>query len=379
MKRTGLYSCFIILFALITACSMNGENNAIPEEELGRIQHLANNDPQDEQIKEVDELPDLLAHFIDAGQGEAVLLETEEFNILIDAGRHDDTAVIDFLHDRDIEELDLFIGSNVHDDHIGQLPEILEELIVHEVWMNGDAETTETFERALDAIQSSGAVYHEPKAGDSTLLERGQLSVLHPEQLGEHKSNNSLVVKFNYGDVSMLFTGDLDEDAEGELVSREMDLSSHILKVADHGSNRSSSESFLQEVQPEIAIYSAGEGNSHGHPHEEALQRLTATGADVYGTDTDGVVTVYTNGRDYVVRTGDGAKGPESLCEAGQVAVNNANAKELQEISHIGPERAEQMIDLRPFSSYNDLMQIEGIGERRLEQIESENSVCFIE
>ena len=109
-------------------------------------------------------------------------------------------------------------------------------------------------------------------------------------------NDNSLVLRLTYGDKSFLFTGDMEREAENDLLDSGVKLSSDVLKVGHHGSSTSTSYRFLYEVSPEIAVISCGEDNSYGHPHEEVLSRLSDADVTVYRTDLDGSVVLFCDG-----------------------------------------------------------------------------------
>ncbi|MFH0729367.1 MAG: hypothetical protein V2B19_23890 [Pseudomonadota bacterium] len=120
-------------------------------------------------------------------------------------------------------------------------------------------------------------------------------------------NNNSVVLRLVFGKVSFLFTGDAQADAESSmLISSVSPVKATILKVGHHGSRTASSPAFLSVVQPEVAVYSAGAGNSYGHPHPETMAALLAVGATIYGTDVNGPVVVTTDGITYKVEAAKG-------------------------------------------------------------------------
>jgi competence protein ComEC len=267
-----------------------------------------------------------------------------------------------------------------------------------EVWMSGDSHSTFTFERALDAILASGAAYHEPRLGEVYQMGSMQVEVLHPEQLTGELNDDSIVLRITFGQVAFLFPGDAEAAAEAAMVARPFDLGAQILQLGHHGSYTSSSLAFLQTVQPEVVIYSAGRGNSYGHPHTEVIERVTGLGIPLYGTDRDGTIQVVTDGLSYHVITADGqplsdspamqpaptptpgAEPPvlvvEEGCRPGQINVNSADRAELGRIIHIGPQRAGQILRLRPFTSVDDLIRINGIGPVRLREIKEQGLAC---
>jgi competence protein ComEC len=328
----------------------------------------------------------LRAHFINVGQGDATLLEGEGFAILIDAGRHTGDEVVPYLQTVGIQELDLLIGTHPHADHIGQFPQVLAALPVKEVWLSGDPHTTLTFERALDAIAASDAGYHEPRAGETYTIGPVQIEVVNPADLTGHFHEGSISIRISYGGVRFIFTGDAETPTEQAMIDRGHALEAQVLQLGHHGSRTSTTAVFLEAVQPEVAIYSAGEGNSYGHPHQEVIDRLAGLNIPVYGTDIHGTIVVSTDGAAYQVLTEREGTLPTvdtrtptpvpAGCRLGQMNVNTATATELIAIIHISTARAEELVDLRPFTSVDDLTRISGIGSARVVDIKEQDLAC---
>lgn len=243
------------------------------------------------------------AHFIDVGQGDATLLMGPDFTVLIDTGRHDREDVVPYLKEAGVEKLDLLVGTHPHADHIGQMDEVLRQFPVKEVWMSGAEHTSRTFERAIEAIAASEASYYEPRAGEQFQIGSLLLEVLHPETLPQDLNNGSIVIRAIYGDVIFLFMGDAEKPAEEEILLRDHNIQAHILHVGHHASSTSSHKAFVEAVDPEVAIYSAGQDNEYGHPHREVLALFEELNIPVYGTDRHGTIIVQTDGTSYGVET----------------------------------------------------------------------------
>jgi len=248
-----------------------------------------------------DALEEALVYFFDVGQADATLFLGPDFTVLIDAGDYRRNDVVPHLDSVGVTELDLLIGTHPHADHIGQFPQVLESFPVGEVWMSGDLHTTRTFERAIDAILASDADYHEPRAGE--VFEFGTLliEVLNPHQITGDFHEGSISVRMTYGELSFVFTGDAETHTEQAMIDRGHNLEAQVLHLGHHGSRTSSGSAFLDAVSPDIAIYSAGEGNQYGHPHVEVVERVAAMGISLYGTDIHGTVVVVTDGVTYSV------------------------------------------------------------------------------
>lgn len=329
-------------------------------------------------------LAPITVHFIDVGQGDATLVLGPDFTLLVDAGRHDRSDVVPYLRQVGVDSLDLLVGTHPHADHIGQFPQVLAEFPVREVWLSGDLTTTRTFERAIDAILESGAGYHEPRAGEVFEFGEGsrlRVEIVHPTEVGGDLNNGSIGMRFVYGAIAILLTGDAEAAAEEEMLRRGRALQANILHLGHHGSSTSTSAIFLDQVQPEVAVYSAGAENSYGHPHRETLQALAERGIAVYGTDVHGSIRVTTDGASYIIETDrmDGPLAPSPVvagCGPGQVDINTAGEVELTAIVHIGGARARAIIEQRPFGSLDDLGRVSGIGPARLKEIKEQGIAC---
>lgn len=343
---------------------------------------------------------EIAVHFLDVGQGDATLIVAPDATMLIDTGRHDRSDVVPALRSLGVESLDVVAITHAHADHIGQLDSVLGSFEVAEVWMSGTPHTTETFDRAITAIERSSTGYEEPRAGDTTTVGSLTVEILNPTGLTNDIDTDMIAMRVTYGSVSFLFTGDLDAAGEAAVLARHGGvLPATVYQVGHHGSNTSTSLGWLAAVQPEVAIYSASATNQYGHPHAEVVQRLTAAGIDVYGTPTHGTVTVTTDGVTFRVSTGQAtapiapiapapvpatpaptpvpvAPPSASGCQPGQVDINSAGFEALQLIIHIGPARAQEMLAIRPFSSVNSMERIDGIGPARLADIKEEGIAC---
>ena len=361
--------------------------------------------PVDEGNASIQTTGDMLVHFIDVGQGDSILIETTSGNVLVDAGNWNGRAVIDYLNDRGISHIDLMIATHPDADHIGQMPLILEALTVDEVWMNGVESTSKTFENTINLILEKDIVYYEPEVGDGIDFGDVAIDVLGPITRTNDANKDSIVTQVTHGAVEVMLTGDAGVKEEASLINRFGDrLVSDILKLGHHGSNTSTSQAFLDAVNPEAVIISASENNSYGHPHEEVVERLVTAGVDVYQTSQHGDVVFKSDGanielidaNDYpttpVVPSNESttttppvaspvpdvseektsASKENSTC----VDINTASKEQLMTIIHIGDERADQLMQLRPFDSVDQLTRIKGIAAGRLKDIKAENIAC---
>ena len=319
-------------------------------------------------------------HFIDVGQADAVLIQTEEGHAALYDGGLDDGRALGYLERIGVEHLNLLIASHNHADHIGGFPAIIERYEPPYYMDNGIEHTTRTYERVLDALEEADTQLLEPEARTITLGEVRLHIVPPPGRAAWGHNNNSVGVIVEYGAFRASLTG----DAEPELFEwwrenhREAFLAVHVHKASHHGSANGDDVMSMEMLEPETVVISCGAGNRYGHPHDEALALYAARGADVYRTDQHGTVRVKAN-PDGTYEISPAREGDAS--EFVGIDINTASAEELQDIIHIGPAYAEQIIELRqvrPFTSLDELTRVQGIGEGRLADIR-EQGLAYVE
>lgn len=245
----------------------------------------------------------LEVHFIDIGQGDATLIVYDDFHILIDGGNNgSETILLDYLQQVGVDDLEMVIATHPDADHIGGLPEVLEKYRVHLIIDSGEPHTSQTYKaylKQVQAQQAAGAQYLEDDDLMFYLADDITLEIIETGDDNGDRNNNSVVAKLSYGDIDFLFTGDMESSTEQKILAR--DLEAEILKAGHHGSKTSSSLAFLQEVQPEVVVISAGKNNSYGHPHQTLLDRLYRYTDEIYVTYEMGTIIVSTDGEGYEI------------------------------------------------------------------------------
>jgi competence protein ComEC len=245
----------------------------------------------------------LTVHFIDVGQGDAILIDSGDTDILVDGGRTS-ASVLAYLQGQGIADIDLLVATHPDADHIGGLTDVLAQYQVNEIWVNGDTATSQTYQDFAAAVTAEGATVREPTRGYFTQMDGLSIDVLNPTSQRTGDSNeDSVVFRLVCGEVSVLLTGDATSDSEASMLAAGLTLDSDVLKVAHHGSRYSTSTPFLAAVTPEDAVISVGAGNTYGHPHQETLDRLAAHGVTVYRTDEDGTVVLTSDCNTYSIMT----------------------------------------------------------------------------
>jgi len=250
----------------------------------------------------------LSVHFIDVGQGDSILIKSDNVVILIDGGpRSAGEKIVSYLKKAGISGIDLIIATHPHEDHIGGLIRVMEEFPVKEVMDPAVVHTTKTFENYLKTIDRKNIKFTEARAGTQRTYKNVKLEILHPASpSSSHLNNASVVAKLAFGSVSFLFTGDAEKEAEQEMLSRKESLKADILKVSHHGSRTSTTEEFLRAVSPKTAVIMCGAGNRYGHPHKETPEKLEKAGVKVYRTDLHGDIIITTDGDRFNIKKGQG-------------------------------------------------------------------------
>jgi competence protein ComEC len=252
---------------------------------------------------------------LDVDQGQAVaVISPGGQAALIDAGRSQarvEDELAPYLRSLGVNSLEYLILSHPDQDHVGGMPAVL-ELFDVATWVDpGIPTTNQTYGASVEMVldQDIDAV----RARQGEVLNLGdavRIELLWPQDDfirsdGEPDSNeNSAVVRITFAGVSILVPGDLETRGEAALVEQlAEDLQSDVLIVGHHGSNSSSGAAFLDAVDPEVAIISAGENNPYGHPHDEVLQRLRFRGIEIYRTDLDGTINIVISNGDFAIET----------------------------------------------------------------------------
>jgi len=283
-------------------------------------------------------------YFLDVGQGDAILIDMGELEVLIDGGPG--AAVADLLMPYVDGALEMIFLTHAHTDHYGGLDDVLEHFQVLEVLTSQHHPSKTTYNAFLADVAAEGAIRTEVSRGDTVTIGGALLHVLHPLMIGSEENPNSLVLQLSYGEIDFLFTGDLEESAEHELVLAGVLQDIDILKVAHHGSRYGSTQAFLDLVKPEIAIYSAGAGNGYGHPHGETLQRLEATGAAVYGTDVCGTIRVSCTPSDYSIEPDCALATPETPASPEPISTASTLLITEVEVNPAGSDSGAEWIEL---------------------------------
>ena len=293
----------LLITSLLTGCGTQNAAN----------QPAAQNE---EKAASADKNKELTVTMLDVGQGDAILIKTAEQTVLIDTSDLDEQEKLRAeLKKAQVKRIDKLILTHPHADHIGGVEGVvLKDYEVGEVYDNGMPSKSKMYLRYMKIIKQRNIPRHALTAGEVLNFGGGvSFKVLSPpkevvekgsKSTDNHDPNNESVVgKLIFGNFSMMFTGDAEQQAEKVMVDNFAgDLRSTLLKAGHHGSKTSSSAAFLRAVQPEGVLISCGAGNDYGHPHKQTMKKYQSLKLKIYETDLNGTIVVTSDGKSYKIK-----------------------------------------------------------------------------
>ncbi len=274
----------VIIAVIIAAITIFSQSDLLSDEPKNSPDAI----PENELI--------LTSYFIDVGQGDCSLFVSGDETILIDSGEYEyGDAVISFLEEKGISEIDYLVVTHAHTDHMGAMKQIIENIDVENVILS-TASDSATGKRQygdfLEAVDNSGAEVIVAEPDYTFSFGKAECKILAPFEVSDEENDNSVVMQITAGKTSFLMTGDIEKAVEKQILANYPDLKTTILKAAHHGSKTSSHDDFINTIKAKVGIISVGTNNSYNHPSAEVVEALRNSGMDLYRTDTNGTVTI---------------------------------------------------------------------------------------
>ena len=244
-------------------------------------------------------------HFIDVGTGDGMLLICDGEAMIIDSGNvgRGDTMV-NYAMAQGVRSLKYLMVTHGHADHVGGMPEIIGAFPFETMFLYDVPCDEEPYQKLLDIIEKRGIVPVNPEVGSEWTLGGGSFLVIGPFQYDKSNlNNNSICIKFTYGNNTFLLCGDAQSSLESQLLKGKYDLKADVLKADHHASSAGCGKKFLEAVSPSVICVQVGTENKLGYPDKGTIKRLEKTGAEVYRNDTHGTIVVKSDGTNISVTT----------------------------------------------------------------------------
>lgn len=242
----------------------------------------------------------LSVHILNVGKADAIYIKSNDKNILIDSGDTDTKdQVIQYLNNNKIQQFDLIIATHPHKDHIAGMDNIINTFPINRFIMPKLSETiiptTKTYNSMINSLKDNNITVESPVAGDNFKIGEINIDILGPIKEYDNLNNNSVIAKLAYKNTSFLFVGDAEKEAETDLISSSANLKSTVLKVGHHGSKTSTTQKFLNAVNPEYSVISVGP-DSNNLPKDSIINRLKNNNIKTYRTDKSGTIIFTSDG-----------------------------------------------------------------------------------
>jgi beta-lactamase superfamily II metal-dependent hydrolase len=261
---------------------------------------------------------ELILTMIDVGQADSFLLEQGGETALIDCGtRSTGKDVVQYLNDHGITHIDYIFGTHPHDDHMGGMYDVITSVDVGKVIIpevEAGTSTANWYIKLMSELSTGSYEVQNPKVGDMYYLGDAEIEVIGQLSDADGNTNNySTVMKVSFGKMDIVMTGDAETEVEKVILQSGQDISAEILKVGHHGSDTSTSNDFLDAVNPKYALISCKVGNKYEHPTKSTMDKLENRNIEVYRTDECGTVVLAITPTDVTFSSepGDYLSGPE--------------------------------------------------------------------
>ena len=306
----ALLAIIILVLAIIVETVITSDEQQEPEQP-----NISNSQTQ-EQPTEV--TGDLKLHMIDVGQADSFLFVKGDEVALVDCGtRSTGKDAVEYIKSLGITRIDYVFGTHPHDDHMGGMYDIITNFEIGKIIIPQVKEgqvTANWYIKLMKQIVERNYEVEYSKTGNEYSLGDAKIQIVWQSELEQDNVNNySNIIKVCLGDMDVLMTGDAETEIEEEVLRSGVQIDAEILKVGHHGSDTSSSDIFLDDVNPDYGLISCKVGNKYEHPNKDTIEKLQQREVEVYRTDECGTViaTITPSGVTFNCEPGDYLSGSE--------------------------------------------------------------------
>ena len=297
----------ILIIALLLSGCMNDETSDKNYEDISQIETSFVETTSTEELLSVEDVIEeestnkkalqMEVHFIDVGEGDATLIKCGDEAMLIDAGDPTQgTKVRGYLKKQNVNHLKYLLLTHSDKDHIGGAPSVVSNIDIDEIFMCRYEKTNEVYQSLINEINFKSMTWRTPDVGEELLLGDAKIIIIAPNREYDNPNDSSIAFVIRHEEDSFIFTGDAEDSAEEDILENGLDISAKVYKVGHHGSRSSTSQAFLDAVNPSYAVISCGADNDYGHPHAETLEKLKEKGVELYRTDVQGTIVAVSDG-----------------------------------------------------------------------------------
>ena len=293
-KKNISITLFLMLLAFLYGFYFNEINKtfALMYDEYG---NALLKDPKEEKEQLVDNDNTLKIYYLDVGQADSILIDSNNEYMLIDGGNNNDgPLLVKYFQELGIKDIKYIVGTHPHEDHIGGIDEVINNFNINQIFIPDAITTTKTFEDLLDSIEKKNLTFTVPTINNTYTLGETTIKIIYTGTDTSDLNNSSIIIKLTYKKTSYLFTDDATNITEKKILNK--DIKSDVLKIGHHGSKYSSTENFIKKVNPKYAIISVGKGNKYGHPNIETINLLNKYNIKTYRTDELGTIILTSDG-----------------------------------------------------------------------------------
>lgn len=310
----SLMAIILLIVAAFFGINLVPIGNENPKQPTQTVQQEQNQNSQVGELKD----EKLVVHMIDVGQADCFLLVQDETTALVDCGtRSTGEDAIAYIKELGITQLDYVFGTHPHDDHMGGMYDVITSFEIGTIVIPkvkaGDV-TSNWYQKLMQEISTGKYAVNYVNVGDEFELGVADMKVIGPINDPEGELNNySTVLKVSLGEIDMIMTGDAEKEVEKDILNSGENIEAEILKLGHHGSDTSTSEEFLNAINPDYALISCKLGNKYEHPTKSTMELLEERNIEVYRTDESGtvVVTITSDDVSFSCEPGDYLSGVE--------------------------------------------------------------------